>query len=126
MVDSRRSRRDTSAVNHKPDDPPPLYFEDIEETFGLKPRAQESDADRLVVEGHEHSWVTSRIAVGSGMWSERDVAAIRAEGITHVLTAESLLASICTSARRLFIATALPMTTANRRMRIGFGLALDS
>jgi hypothetical protein len=68
-----------------PTTPPPPYTEDIDETYGAKPRSQEGDADRLFDGGHEHSWVTPRIALGSGMWSECDVTMILAEGITHVL-----------------------------------------
>ena len=61
------------------------YTEDLDETYGTKPRSQESDADRLIKAAHEHDWVTRRVAVGSTVQSHEDVRSLIAVGITHVL-----------------------------------------
>jgi len=61
------------------------YTEDLDETYGTKPRSQESDADRLIEAAHEHDWVTRRVAVGSGVWTEDHVRSLQNVGITHVI-----------------------------------------
>ena len=51
---------------------------------GARPRS----AERLRWEsGADFDFVTERIATGGMIWDERDVAAMKAAGITHVLTA---------------------------------------
>jgi hypothetical protein len=59
--------------------------EDLDEVYGDRPRTNESDGDILVEPRHEHSWVTDRIAVGSGIYTATDVAVVRDAGITHVI-----------------------------------------
>jgi protein-tyrosine phosphatase len=44
---------------------------------------------RIISCPHDHQWVHRRVALGSAPWSERDVASLRAAGVTHVLNVSS-------------------------------------
>lgn len=70
-------------MDHPQAENPPA--ENLDETFGDIAPAHEGDADVIVECGHEHSWVSDRIAVGSGVWKREEVLAIKREGITHVI-----------------------------------------
>lgn len=78
-------------MSHTP--PAPLVLvppgEDLDETFGLKPRRNEGDADRILMPSHEHNWPHPRVAVGSGVWTADDVATVLRAGITHVIDCRS-------------------------------------
>lgn len=42
-----------------------------------------------LVLGHDHQWVTDRIAVGGGVWLAEQVVGLQREGITHVIDCRS-------------------------------------
>lgn len=48
-------------------------------------RTCEDSADVMIWSRHEHSWVTPRIALGSGVWDASDVGVVVDAGITDVL-----------------------------------------